>query len=69
MSAKQKLGRPANDSPRRGPETRKFTIVLDDEVELALVAIARAVDPDVRRGRRSIAVRKAILDAADRLGK
>ena len=60
-----KLGRP----PRgQGKGTvRKFTIVLDDEVELALAKIARAIDPDVRRGRRSIAVRKAILDAAVRL--
>lgn len=59
---KQPIGRPLKGN-ERGKEVRKFTIVLDDEVELAIGKLASEVDPDVRRGRRSIAVRKAILDA------
>lgn len=62
MSAEKKIGRPKKGD-ERGIETRKFTIVLDDEVSLAITGLAARLDPDIRRGRRSIAVRKAILDA------
>lgn len=62
----QSIGRPTKGS-ERGKETRKFTIVLDDEVDVAIKALAGALDPDVRRGRRSIAVRKAILDAFQKI--
>lgn len=61
-----KLGRPPRGQ-EKGPNLRKFTIVLDEEVNLAINDLARAIDPDVRRGRRSIAVRKAILDSRARL--
>jgi len=63
---KKKLGRPPVDE-KRDEMTTAVSVKADADLLRAIAELEAAVDPNVKRGRRSVAIRQAIFDAQIRL--
>jgi len=62
---KKKLGRPTVDEPPR-PQRRVLSLSLDDEMYAIIDALTSDVERQVRIGRKTVAVRRALIEAFER---